>query len=285
MPGALPPLIGWVAAHGSLSIGGAALFLIVFLWQIPHFMAIAWLYRDDYGKAGFPMLPVIEPDGRRTGRQAVAYAAALVPASLIPAFVGLSGSVYAGVRARAGRRAAVAGRPVRGDTERSLRAMAVLLVDHLPAAHLDRDDGRQAVTVHSLPAVNATLNAISTVLLVSGYVLIRGRQIDMHRRCMIAACVTSTLFLACYLTYHYQVGSVRFTRQGFVRPLYFTILITHVTLAASVLPLAIVTLSRGLRGRFDRHRAIARWTLPIWLYVSVTGVLVYVLLYQPTWLL
>jgi protoheme IX farnesyltransferase len=97
IPGALPPLIGWVASHGTLSTGGAALFLIVFLWQIPHFMAIAWLYRDDYRKAGFPMLPVIEPDGRRTGRQAVAYAAALVPASLVPAFVGLSGPVYAAV--------------------------------------------------------------------------------------------------------------------------------------------------------------------------------------------
>lgn len=140
------------------------------------------------------------------------------------------------------------------------------------------------MTVHSLPAVNATLNAISTVLLVAGYAFIRSRNIGMHRRCMIAACVTSALFLACYLTYHYQVGSVRFTRQGFVRPLYFTILITHVTLAALVLPLAIVTLSRALRERFARHRAIARWTLPIWLYVSVTGVLVYVLLYQPTWL-
>jgi heme o synthase len=97
VPGALPPLIGWVAARDGVSLGGAALFLIVFLWQIPHFMAIAWLYRDDYGKAGFPMLPVIEPDGRRTGRQAVAYAAALVPASLIPVFVGLSGYVYAAV--------------------------------------------------------------------------------------------------------------------------------------------------------------------------------------------
>ena len=141
------------------------------------------------------------------------------------------------------------------------------------------------MTVHSLPAINATLNAISTVLLVAGYAFIRSRNIGMHRRCMLAACVTSTLFLACYLTYHYQVGSVRFTRQGLVRPLYFLILITHVTLAAVVLPLAIVTLSRGLKERFDRHRAIARWTLPIWLYVSVTGVLVYVLLYQPTWLL
>ena len=97
VPGALPPLIGWVASNGRITMGGAALFLIVFLWQIPHFMAIAWLYRDDYGKAGFPMLPVIEPDGRRTGRQAVAYAAALVPASLIPTLVGLSGLVYAGV--------------------------------------------------------------------------------------------------------------------------------------------------------------------------------------------
>jgi protoheme IX farnesyltransferase len=95
VPGALPPVIGWTASHGSVSLGGAALFLIVFLWQIPHFMAIAWLYRDDYAKAGFPMLPVIEPDGRRTGRQAVAYAAALVPASLVPAFIGLSGSAYA----------------------------------------------------------------------------------------------------------------------------------------------------------------------------------------------
>jgi heme o synthase len=97
VPGALPPLIGWVAAHGGLSVGGAALFLIVFLWQIPHFMAIAWLYRDDYANAGFPMLPVIEPDGRRTGRQAVAYAAVLVPTSLIPVFIGLSGSVFGAV--------------------------------------------------------------------------------------------------------------------------------------------------------------------------------------------
>src|SRR5205085_2029350 len=93
VPGALPPLIGWAAAHGTVSIGGWTLFAIVFLWQIPHFMAIAWLYRDDYGKAGFPMLPVIEPDGRRTGRQAVAYAVFLVPASLMPSVVGVSGFI------------------------------------------------------------------------------------------------------------------------------------------------------------------------------------------------
>jgi uncharacterized membrane protein YozB (DUF420 family) len=141
------------------------------------------------------------------------------------------------------------------------------------------------MSVHELPAVNATLNAIAAVLLCVGYVLIRQRRIDAHRRTMIAAFVTSSLFLVSYIVYHAQVGSVRFTREGFVRPLYFGILITHVTLAATVLPLATITLSRGLKARYDRHRAIARWTLPIWLYVSITGVLVYVLLYQPTWLI
>jgi protoheme IX farnesyltransferase len=94
IPGALPPLIGWTAAQGTASVGGWILFAIVFLWQIPHFMAIAWIYRDDYGKAGFPMLPVLEPDGRRTGHQAVLYAAALLPASLLPRFVGIAGDAY-----------------------------------------------------------------------------------------------------------------------------------------------------------------------------------------------
>ena len=136
-----------------------------------------------------------------------------------------------------------------------------------------------------LPAVNATLNAISGVLLLVGFSLIRAGRRDLHRKWMLAAFGASSLFLISYVVYHAQVGSVRFTRQGFVRPLYFTILITHVTLAAVVLPMAIVTLTRGLNGRFSQHRRIARWTFPIWLYVSVTGVLVYVLLYQPTWLL
>jgi uncharacterized membrane protein YozB (DUF420 family) len=139
--------------------------------------------------------------------------------------------------------------------------------------------------IHTLPAVNATLNGISGVLLITGYLLMRARRIELHRRVMTAAFATSSLFLICYLVYHANVGSVRFTRPGFVRQLYFTILITHVTLAAAVLPLAIITLSRGLKARYPQHRRIARWTFPIWLYVSVTGVLVYVLLYRPTWLL
>jgi uncharacterized membrane protein YozB (DUF420 family) len=141
------------------------------------------------------------------------------------------------------------------------------------------------VTLHDLPAVNASLNATSGILLIIGYLLIRRGQRDKHRVCMLAAFATSSLFLISYLIYHANVGSVRFTREGFVRPVYFTILITHVTLAAAVLPLALLTLSRGLKARYGPHRAIARWTLPIWLYVSATGVLVYVLLYQPTWLL
>jgi uncharacterized membrane protein YozB (DUF420 family) len=146
-------------------------------------------------------------------------------------------------------------------------------------------DGLQPLTLHDLPAVNATLNGLSGLLLLVGYVLIRAGRTEQHRRVMIMAFITSSLFLVCYLTYHAQVGSVQFTRQGLVRPLYFSILITHVVLAAAVLPLAIVTLSRGLKARYARHRAIARWTFPIWMYVSVTGVLVYILLYQPTWLL
>lgn len=140
------------------------------------------------------------------------------------------------------------------------------------------------MTLQDLPAVNATLNAISGVLLLIGWLLIKARRRQAHRLVMLAAFATSTLFLICYLVYHARVGSVPFTRQGFVRPVYFTILISHIVLAAFTLPLALMTLSRALRERFAQHRAIARWALPIWGYVSVTGVLVYVLLYRPTWL-
>jgi uncharacterized membrane protein YozB (DUF420 family) len=123
------------------------------------------------------------------------------------------------------------------------------------------------VTVHDLPAVNASLNAISGVLLLAGYTMMRLRKIDMHRRLMIAAFAASALFLVCYVVYHAQVGSVPFPRHGWVRPLYFTILITHVVLAAAIVPLALVTANRGLRNRLGAHVRIARWTLPIWLYV------------------
>jgi len=141
------------------------------------------------------------------------------------------------------------------------------------------------MSLHDLPALNATLNGLAGILLLNGYILIRSGNRQAHRAAMLGAFTMSSLFLISYVIYHAQVGSVPFTRQGFVRPLYFTILITHVVLAAVVLPLSIVTLTRGLGGRFRQHKAIARWTFPVWLYVSVTGVLVYVLLYQPTWLI
>jgi uncharacterized membrane protein YozB (DUF420 family) len=136
------------------------------------------------------------------------------------------------------------------------------------------------VSLADLPAVNATLNGISAVLLLIGYALIRRRRIEQHRRVMIAAFATSTLFLICYVIYHANVGSRPFTGQGPIRNVYFFILITHIVLAAFVPPMALVTLVRGLRSRFDQHARLARWTLPIWLYVSVTGVIVYVMLYQ-----
>jgi uncharacterized membrane protein YozB (DUF420 family) len=132
-----------------------------------------------------------------------------------------------------------------------------------------------------LPSVNATLNALSAVLLVWGYLLIRRRRIDQHRRVMKTAFATSCLFLVCYLVYHARVGSVPFHHEGTtLRTLYLSILLTHTVLAATVPVLAIITLRRGLAARYDKHRQIARWTLPIWLYVSVTGVVVYIMLYH-----
>jgi uncharacterized membrane protein YozB (DUF420 family) len=136
------------------------------------------------------------------------------------------------------------------------------------------------MSVYDLPAVNASLNAISAVLLSIGYVLIRQRKIQQHRRVMITAFIVSCLFLVGYVVYHYNVGSRRFPGQGPIRTVYFFILITHVVLAALVPPMAIVTLVRGLRARYDAHARLARWTLPIWLYVSVTGVIVYWMLYR-----
>lgn len=131
-----------------------------------------------------------------------------------------------------------------------------------------------------LPTVNAALNALSAVLLLLGYRFIRRRQVSAHRACMVAAFGVSTLFLVSYLTYHYQVGSVRFTLTGWVRGVYLTILASHTVLAALVPPLAVITLSRAVAARFDGHRRVARWTLPVWLYVSVTGVVVYWMLYH-----
>jgi uncharacterized membrane protein YozB (DUF420 family) len=130
------------------------------------------------------------------------------------------------------------------------------------------------------PVIDATLNGTTAVLLLIGRNFIKHGRMAAHRVVMIAALVSSTLFLTSYLYYHYHVGSVRFQGQGWSRPLYFTILISHTILAIVIVPMVIITLSRALRERFDRHQAIARWTFPLWMYVSITGVIVYVMLYH-----
>ncbi|HMJ06251.1 MAG TPA: DUF420 domain-containing protein [Chthoniobacterales bacterium] len=136
------------------------------------------------------------------------------------------------------------------------------------------------MTIADLPALNASLNAFSTVFISAGWYLIRRGYWRRHIACMITAVLSSSAFLVSYLIYHYHTGSTRFTALGMVRPIYYTILLTHVLLAFTVLPLVILTLVPVFRRRWDKHRRLGRWTMPIWLYVSVTGVIVYLMLYQ-----
>jgi putative membrane protein len=136
------------------------------------------------------------------------------------------------------------------------------------------------IPISSLPGVNAALNSASALLLAAGFLFIRSGNVAAHRRCMLSAFATSTLFLTSYLIYHYHVGSVAFTGRGWLRAVYFAILISHTTLAVAIVPLVLITLSRALKANFPAHRRIARWTLPLWFYVSVTGVVVYWMLYR-----
>ena|ERR1035438_9231909 len=136
------------------------------------------------------------------------------------------------------------------------------------------------MTVHDLPAINATLNGLSAILLAFGFYFIRRRQVAPHRACMIAAFSTSVLFLICYLTYHYLGGFTKFVNPTWFRPYYLILLTSHTILAVVIVPLILVTLNRALKERFELHKKIARWTWPLWMYVSVTGVLVYLILYQ-----
>jgi putative membrane protein len=136
------------------------------------------------------------------------------------------------------------------------------------------------MTIYDLPALNACLNSASTVFLTVGYIYIRRKNQNAHRNCMVAALITSTIFLACYLYYHAHAGRTVFAEPAWFKPIYLVLLLTHTILAVAIVPLIIVTLVRALRERFDRHRKIARWTWPLWMYVSVTGVIIYLLLYQ-----
>jgi uncharacterized membrane protein YozB (DUF420 family) len=139
------------------------------------------------------------------------------------------------------------------------------------------------VSLQDLPGVNAALNATTALLLTTGYVLIRRGHRRAHRAVMLGAFGVSSLFLASYLWYHAHAGVVRFTGRGWIRPVYFAILLSHTVLAAAIVPLVLVTLARGLRADFPRHARLARWTLPVWIYVSVTGVVVYVMLFRLSW--
>ena len=136
------------------------------------------------------------------------------------------------------------------------------------------------ISLSMFPAINATLNGTAALLLATGYVFIRRRNVPAHRACMLAALAVSTLFLGCYLYYHFHVGRTSFSGQGWIRPVYFAVLFSHTVLAVTVVPLALVTLVHAFRGRLPKHVRVARWTLPIWFYVSVTGVLIYWLLYH-----
>ena len=155
----------------------------------------------------------------------------------------------------------------------ALLVLGTLMLGRAPA-------GAAALDAGILPTVNAVLNGTSAVLLTAGFACIRRRNVPAHRACMLGAFAVSVLFLACYLIYHYQAGSRAFGGQGWIRPVYFVLLISHIVLAALIVPLALTTIYRGLSAQFDRHVRLARWTLPIWLYVSVTGVVVYLLLYH-----
>lgn len=136
-----------------------------------------------------------------------------------------------------------------------------------------------AIPLSSIPALNATLNSLSAVFLLAGYLFIRNKKITFHRICMVSAFCSSSVFLGFYLYFHFHAGLIRFGGQGWIRPVYFTLLISHTILAIVIVPLVITTLSFAVAGNFARHRRIARWTFPLWLYVSVTGVIIYWLLY------
>ena len=290
------------------------LFGIVFLWQLPHFLAIAWMYRDDYARAGLPMLPVIEPDGRSTGRQAVLYAAALLPVSLAPTLVGMTGAAY--FVGRAGADAAVPGLALRFAMTRAVRDARRLFfgsIIYLPllwvlmiadrtvepaAAVLARifSCGERAAAAAKSPPHRRSRHS-------NGFLRIKSASRQRHAQCHRDYSARQRLRadpprpdpaapradarrvrhfgavpdLATSSTTH--VGSRPFPGRGAIRTIYFTILITHIVLAAAILPLAL-SRSRGPSKPLRRHIRIARWTLPLWLYVSVTGVVVYVMLYQ-----
>jgi len=287
VPGALPALGGWTAARGSVDPAGLALFGILFLWQLPHFLSLGWLLREDYRRAGFAVLAVDDPGGVRSRTGAVLSALVLLPVALLPTLLGLAGWAYGaaaailglGYLAAAGR-FGVPGGSEEEDARRLFRASLLFLPALLAALVVDvRLVESAAPSPESLPAFHAGLNATAALLLATGGALVSARRIRGHRRAMLGAAAASAVFLASYLVYHATVGSVPYSGTGWARAIYLAVLGSHAGLAVLVLPLALVTLVRGLADRRARHRRIARWTWPLWMYVSITGLVVYGMLY------
>lgn len=282
VPGALPALGGWTAARGRVDAAGLALFGIVFLWQLPHFLALGHRLREEYRRAGFSVLAVEDPSGTRSGRAAVLSALVLLPVSLLPVFLGVAGWGYGVAAAAAGGGYLVAssrfGVEKQDEEARSLFRVSLaylpLLLLALVADVVWLD--LPGLSSGMLPTLNAALNATAAVALVGGFAMVRRGRVPAHRGFMLTAAAASAVFLASYLVYHAQVGSVGFQGEGWIRTAYLAVLVSHVVLAAAVVPLALVALSRALTEKVEKHRRIVRWTLPIWLYVSVTGLVVYV---------
>lgn len=287
VPGALPILGGWTAARGSVDPGGIALFGVLFLWQLPHFLSLGWILRDDYRRAGFAVLAVGEGGEARSRVRSALAALALLPASLLPFFLGLAGWVYGAAALLLGALyLSAAVRFAREGGEGRAREVFRVSLWYLPALLLvlvvDATAlGSSAPAPHDLAHLNASLNAAAALALGAGFVFIRRGEERRHWISMVSAAVASGTFLVSYLVYHAAVGSVPYEGTGWDRTLYLGVLVTHAVLAAAVLPLAVVTVVRGLADRREAHRRIARWTWPAWMYVSLSGLAVYLMLYGP----
>lgn len=297
--GALPALGGWTAATGEVGAGGLALFGVLFFWQVPHVLALGQLHLDDYRRAGFRVLPVGDPGKLRSRLRSVAYAVVLIPVSLalwVP--LGVAGPGYAGAALLLGLFFAVraVGYALGGDAPgagRLFRASLLYLPALLLALVADSAVAGRALTgslawaaetVATAPphaTLNASLNAAAGTALALGLWFVRRGDLRRHRAAMAAAVGASGTFLVSYLVYHFRVGSVSFTGAGWTETVYHVVLASHAFLAAAVVPAVVVTLVRALRGRRRGHRRVARWTYPVWMYVAVTGLVVYGMLYGP----
>lgn len=295
--GALPALGGWTAATGEVGAGGIVLFGVLFLWQIPHVLALGRLHLDDYRRAGFRVLPVGDPGGVRSRLRSVAYAVTLLPVTLaLWTPLGLAGPGYASVALALGLFFAVratgfalrGGEPAAGRLFRAsllyLPALLLALVaDSAVMGHaLTGSLAWAAETVATAPphaTINAGLNGAAAVALGAGLWFVRRGELRRHRAAMGAAVGASGAFLVSYVVYHLRVGSVSYAGSGWTETVYHAVLASHAFLAAAVVPAVAVTLVRALRGRRRGHRSVARWTYPVWMYVAVTGLVVYGMLY------